>query len=217
MNGLVMSMDAEPVAGLGAGARVGRPGQRRGMADDADRRWSLMMAAAQEGDSMAYDRLLREIVPYVRRIAAQQHRTPDRVEDVVQEVLLTIHRVRHTYDPARCFRHWLAAIARRRSIDALRRASGRFRFEVGEGDAGLAYEAYADPSLGSHDEAHASADQLGKAISALPPTQREAIELLKLREMTLAEASRLTGRSIEALKVNAHRAVKALERKMRAG
>src|SRR5262245_57557210 len=86
-----------------------------------DREWSALMAAAQGGDRAAYERLLREILPFLRALAARQHRRPDRIEDVVQEALLTVHRVRHTYDPTRPFAPWLAAIARRRSIDALRR------------------------------------------------------------------------------------------------
>ena len=35
----------------------------------------------------------------------------DRVDDVVQDVLLTIHRARATYDPSRPFLPWLRAIA----------------------------------------------------------------------------------------------------------
>jgi DNA-directed RNA polymerase specialized sigma24 family protein len=39
----------------------------------------------------------------------------DRIDEVIQDVLLSVHRARHTYDPARPFRHWLVAIARYRS------------------------------------------------------------------------------------------------------
>lgn len=83
--------------------------------------WGRLMAAAQSGDSSAYARLLREILPYVRAIVRRHHSTPDRVEDVVQDVLLTIHRIRHTYDPSRPFTAWLGAITHRRSVDAIRR------------------------------------------------------------------------------------------------
>ena len=170
------------------------------------------MAAAQNGDTEAYRRLLRGIVPFIRAIAARQHRAPDRIEDVVQDVLLTVHRVRHTYDPSRPFDHWLAAIARRRSIDALRR---RFRTEAKEVSDPLAYETFADPAANKDRTAHEAAEQLGPALAALPEGQREAIELLRLREMSLKEASRMSGKSIAALKVNAHRAIKALRAKLR--
>jgi len=44
----------------------------------------------------------------------------------------------------------------------------------------------------------------------LPPGQRQALELLKLKEMSLKEASAATGLSITALKVATHRALKSL-------
>ena len=50
------------------------------------------------------------------------------------------------------------------------------------------------------------------AIEKLPPDQREAIKMLKLKEMSLKEASQASGRSISALKVATHRAIKNLRR-----
>ena len=178
---------------------------RADRADDAD--WSRKMAAAQDGDRAAYDQLLREILPFLRSVVAAHHRRPDRVEDVVQDVLLTIHRVRHTYDPTRPIRPWLAAIARRRSIDALRRRGRTDAMEVADD---LAYETFADPAANREIEAAQNTAGLSGAIAGLPPSQREAVELLKLKEMSLAEASRASGKSTTALKVNVHRAIKAL-------
>lgn len=174
---------------------------------ESDQGWSQNMAAAQGGDRGAYDRLLREIVPFIRAVVATHHRHPDRIEDVVQDVLLTVHRVRHTYDPSRPFRPWVAAIARRRSIDMLRR---RGRTEAMEVANEPAYETFADPAANRDIDAAQNTAGLSGAIAGLPPSQREAIELLKLQEMSLAEASRASGKSPTALKVNVHRAIKAL-------
>ncbi|HKX11267.1 MAG TPA: sigma-70 family RNA polymerase sigma factor [Stellaceae bacterium] len=172
------------------------------------------MAAAQRGDRAAYERLLREILPFLRALAAGRHRAPDRIEDVVQDVLLTVHRVRHTYDPARPFSHWLAAIARRRSIDALRR---RGRTEAAEVSDAQAYETFADPRAKQEMEARDRAAGLGPAIASLPPGQREALEMLKLRELSLAEASRASGKSVASLKVSVHRAIRALRAQLTGG
>jgi RNA polymerase sigma-70 factor (ECF subfamily) len=84
------------------------------------------MAHAQTGDGDAYRRLLEEITPYLRSLAAKRHREPNDVEDVVQDILLTVHAIRHTYDPTRPSGPWLVAIARRRLVDRLRR-QGRLR------------------------------------------------------------------------------------------
>jgi RNA polymerase sigma-70 factor (ECF subfamily) len=51
---------------------------------------------------------------------------------------------------------------------------------------------------------------LTAAIASLPQGQKQAVELLKLKELSLEEASKVSGKSVAALKVNVHRAIKAL-------
>jgi DNA-directed RNA polymerase specialized sigma24 family protein len=96
-----------------------------------DTDWAILMAHAQDGDRSAYQRLLREITPYLRSLAARRHRDPSDVEDAVQDILLTVHAIRHTFDPTRPFGPWLVTIANRRFIDRLRRA----RAQAGQGNA----------------------------------------------------------------------------------
>ena len=179
---------------------------------DNEERWSRLMANAQDGDRTAYDRLLREIVPFIEALIAREQRTPDRAQECVQDVLLTVHRVRHTYDPSRPFKPWLAAIARRRSIDLLRRRGRRSAREVSDDKA---YETFPDPQANRGVEVYAATEGLNEAISGLPQQQREAVELLKLRELSLAEASQVSGRSVAALKVNVHRAIKSLRHRLK--
>ena len=57
---------------------------------------------------------------------------------------------------------------------------------------------------------------LASALNRLSLGQRQAIQLLKLKEMSLKEAAAATGMSIAALKVATHRGLKAL-RKMLTG
>ena len=173
--------------------------------------WPALMARAQDGDRQAYETVLRQATPYIRAVVRRMHAAPDRVEEVVQDVLLTVHRVRHTYDPSRPFEPWLAAIARRRSIDALRR---RRRTEAHEVLDSAAYETFADPTANKYQERPATAAGLDAAVAGLPARQREAVRLLKLRGMSLAEASAVSGTSIAALKVNVHRAIKSLRKRM---
>jgi len=172
-----------------------------------DRVWSCWMAQAQDGDTAAYARLLREILPFLRVLARRRCRDPDRCEDIVQDVLLTMHRVRHTYDPGRPFTPWLAAICDRRSIDALRK---RVRLATHETDDPRAYETFADPGANKDLDAGDAAQALAALVAALPPAQREALELVKVKEMSLLEASQVSGQSVGALKVSVHRAIKAL-------
>lgn len=178
----------------------------------ADLRRAAWMAAAQAGDRAAYERVLGESVGLVRAVARRQGVPADLLDDVVQETLITIHRVRHTYDPARSYHAWLSAIAARRAIDSLRQLGRRDRRELHEP---LAVEQHADERQANDAaEQDERAAALREAIATLPPGQREAVEHLGLRERTLAEASALTGRSTGALKVNLHRALKALRSRL---
>ena len=165
------------------------------------------MRAAQSGDGPSYARLLRDIGPFVRNLARRHCRKPEDLEEAVQETLLTVHRVRHTYDAARPFSPWLAAIAQRRTIDILRRRQRILHFEAAELDA---VETFAAPGANQELEAVRSASEVQELLKQLPPRQREALETLKLRELSLTEASAASGQTVGALKVNAHRALKAL-------
>ncbi len=142
----------------------------------------------------------------MRSLARRRSWSEDVVEDVVQDVLLTIHRVRHTYEPGRPVKPWIAAITARRSIDAIRK---RGRVTKQEIHHPRAYETFADPDANDPGAA-ASAAALGPMLAKLTPGQKEAVELVKLREMSLVEASAASGQSIASLKVNIHRAIKKL-------
>lgn len=176
---------------------------------ETDRQWSEWMACAQTGDSQAYDSLLRGCLPFIAQVARGQRVPADRVDDVVQDVLMTLHRSRHTYDPSRSFTAWLRVIAQRRAIDVLRRSGRQNSREV---HAPLAFEMYADPGAQTSDawEKTGLSAQIGKAVAGLSPGQREAVERLALQGQSLQEAATATGRSKGALKVNLHRALIAL-------
>ena len=170
--------------------------------------WSILMARAQAGEQDAYRRLLEEITPYVRSLAARCHRSSSDVEDSVQDVLLTLHAIRHTYDPTRPFGPWLVAITHRRINDRLRRHG---RSAARETPLTEAHETFAAPEANYH-ESMSNARALRLAIERLPQSQRDAINLLKLQEMSLKEAATASGVSVAALKVATHRAMKNLRR-----
>lgn len=171
-----------------------------------DARWSALMARAQDGDGRAYDTLLRECLPLLRAICRQRLREPAEVEDAVQDTLLTLHRVRNTYDPTRPFRPWIAAIAERRALDRGRGvARGLARYTELEAADHIGVDGGAETKLMSAD--------LRAAVAELPASQRQALQLTKIEALSLAEASARSGMSMGALKVATHRAVQTLRRK----
>ena len=198
-------MTTSPVLKLVKGAAAPSPQVR-----ELD--WSILMARAQDGDANAYRRLLESITPYLRANAARCHRDPSDVEDAVQDILLTLHAVRRTYDPARPFGPWLTAIAKRKLIDRLRRQGRRRAYET---EFEIADETFAGE--GANPENMAETQDMAAALDRLPARQREAVRLTKIEGLSLKEASAASGMSIAALKVATNRAVRRLRQILSGG
>lgn len=173
----------------------------------ADR--ARLMAAAQDGDRVAYARLLKALVPVIRVVARRKISDPSLVEDVVQDTLLAIHRVRHTYDPCRPLLPWVTAIASARAIDVLRKERRKRRREVSDPEGFLA-----QPDAGAlrQFEGFAIARELQRLLALLPGRQRQIVELVRLQDMSVADAAAISGLSVPAAKTLLHRASHALRR-----
>ena len=175
--------------------------------------WATLMARAQAGDRDAYRTLLLAVTPYIRAMASRALRERADAEDAVQDVLITMHGIRHTYDPARPFRPWLAGITRHRLLDRLRAKGRRAVWEVAWEPV---HETFAADAANTEDRAW-DGSALRAAMLSLPAGQRRAIELTKLREMSLREASAASGMTEGALKVAVHRGLARLRKLMGGG
>jgi len=165
------------------------------------------MAAAQRGDHEAYRDLLEAVQPMILGYVRKRIESEVAAEDIAQDVLLTMHRVRHTYDPERPFEPWLFSIARSRLIDHLRRRRRVSAIEVLTDTL---------PEIAATAAAETAGDSAFEILERLPATQREAFAMLKLEGLTTEEAARRAGVSVSALKVRAHRAYKALRKALAA-
>jgi RNA polymerase sigma-70 factor (ECF subfamily) len=161
------------------------------------------MAAAQQGDAEAYQQLLTELLPFVTGIVRRRTADDPAAEDIVQEVLLSIHTARHTYRPERPVEPWVRTIARNAVIDWARRQARARGRESGVDAADLA-------DAREHRPSAVLSPGLERALSSLPKAQREAIAMLKLEGLTVAEAAEKAGTTPGALKLRAHRGYRAL-------
>ncbi|MGY5955796.1 sigma-70 family RNA polymerase sigma factor [Kosakonia sp. BK9b] len=169
--------------------------------------WPQLMALAQAGDQQAYTRLLKALVPVIRSLARKQIADEVLVEDVIQDVLLTVHRIRHTYDPTAPFLPWLVAIAQARAVDALRKRGRREQRETsGESDITQV------PLYVTYLEQQHSHEELAALLNQLPARQRQVIELVHLREMSLSETASRNNLTVSAVKSLLHRALTHLRR-----
>ena len=161
--------------------------------------FARLMAAAQGGDKAAGNVLLTEVGVWLERYFRRRV-PPHQIDDLVQEVLIAFYTKRGTYDPSRPFLPWLAAIARYRWVDHLRKVYKHDGKELMEDDA----------VEDSEEEVVMARVSLDRLFKQLPDKQAEVIEMVKISGMSIREASEKTGQSESLVKVNIHRGLKKL-------
>jgi RNA polymerase sigma-70 factor (ECF subfamily) len=166
--------------------------------------WAALMRAARAGDAAAYDRCLRDMAtalrPFVRRALARIGLSDDHAEDVVQEVLLAVHMKRHTWDETRPIGPWVAAIARYKAVDVLRRRGSRVYLPIEDFAEILpADDAPADPG-----------PDVARSLEALPTRQRDVLRSIAVDGASIGETAARLAMSEGAVRVALHRGLTAL-------
>jgi RNA polymerase sigma-70 factor (ECF subfamily) len=124
------------------------------------------------------------------------------VEDLLQDVFVTVYRRLRTLREPKAFGGWLAMIARNRATDHIRRA-----VRTEELPEDLAAD---DPSGLDALEAHA----ILAAIRALPEAYRETLVLRLVEGMTGPEIAARTGLTPGSVRVNLHRGMTQLKERL---
>ena len=167
-----------------------------------------LMRRSLDGDNAAYAQLLRETGRLLRHSLARRLSVDSEVDDLVQEILIALHKARHTYDGKRAFRPWLYAIANFRLKDYLRlHYSDRLRQAMDIADL-------EDILSGDVTETAISYESISGEILKLPAKQAAILQLLHQEGYTAKEAAEKLGMSESAVKVAAHRAYKVLRQKL---
>jgi RNA polymerase sigma-70 factor (ECF subfamily) len=172
----------------------------------AEARLSELMRLAQGGGAVACSDLLEAIAPRIRHVVQRRRGLAgaDTVEDIVQDVPLSVHAVHATYDTQRPFTPRLPAIVRHRLADHARRHFRQAAHELAAADAGVTFD---EVAADIQEEETVDMHALSAAIHALPAGQRQAIEFLTLEEMSPKEASTRAG-----LSIGGHRAMLTLRK-----
>jgi RNA polymerase sigma-70 factor (ECF subfamily) len=123
---------------------------------------------------------------------------------LVQETLIAIYTKRAMFDPDQKLLAWTYAIARYRMIDRWRR--------TGKRGLDLPIEDFEHALSAEETEAGDPSRDIARLLGDLPPKQRTSIELVKLKELSIAEASAQTGWSASDIKISIHRGLKTLMR-----
>ncbi len=168
---------------------------------ETDRHLRDAMAGYQRGDGHAFECLHAQVSGGVRRFLLALGHDPSRVEDLVQETFLQIHRARHTYDPSYPVMPWILAIARH--VFLMDRRYRNRRHEFARQPLEDAYARVVEP----HEQAIIARAGLKQALGKLGTTSRQALILRHLYGLSFEEISERLKVGNPALRCRTSRAV----------
>ncbi len=169
---------------------------------------AALMKQSLAGDQRAYAALLQETTRMLRPYLAKRLNFSNEVDDVLQEILLSIHKARHTYDGLRPYKPWVYAIARFRLHDYLRAHYGDVLRHAD--DFAEMEESFHAPVT----ETAISYESISGEVEKLPEKQATILRLMHQEGYTAKEVAEKIGMQESAVKVAAHRAYKVLRQKL---
>lgn len=167
----------------------------------------MLLCEALSGSALAYEQFLTLATRHLRRFVTRRVQPAD-IEDVVQEILISIHKARHTYDGKRAVMPWISAIARYRLMDYLRRHYAdkqQMKVDISEVEDFLSEDVT---------ESNAMSESINMEIAQLPQRQQKILYLLHTEGFTAKEVGAQLGMKESAVKVAAHRAYKHIKAKL---
>ena len=171
------------------------------MVDDETQLHSWMVLA-QDGNGAATGQLLTALAPRLRAFFRGKGANPEDAEDLVQETLIAIYTKRAMFDREQRVLGWTYAIARYRMID-------RWRHNKRRGHE-YPIEDFEHVLIAHCPEAGDPKRDVARLLATLPDKQRTAIELVKIKDMSIHEACTVTGLSASDIKISIHRGLKSL-------
>lgn len=170
--------------------------------------WNKWAAAAQAGDKKAYNKLLHEILPFIQSVIAPSLANPVWIDDITQEVLLSVHKSLHTYSPDRAFTPWLLSIINFRKADFLRsHYSRRGNMQVDLEDAVFQNKHVTETAYAGEYKS------VEIALNSLPDKQKKIFQMVKIDGYTAKEVANELNMSESAVKVSVHRTMVKLKDK----
>jgi RNA polymerase sigma-70 factor (ECF subfamily) len=166
-----------------------------------------LMRKAQGGDKASYARLLVLIQPLIKGFVYNRLGRISEADDVLQEVLLAIHKASHTYNTERSFKAWMFAIADYKVKDYLRahyRKAAHTMVDFADMENILFEDVTETRDVG---------EVLTEVLAVLPEKQRKIVHMMKVEGYSVEQVAQSMNMSASAVKVSAHRAYKVLMKK----
>lgn len=173
------------------------------MNEDRETSLKKLMLSSMDGDQEAYKLFLKEMSLLVKAYLSKRcaHLGSDRIDDLIQEVLMAIHLKRSTYRTDLPVLPWIFTITRHKLIDEVRSINRKTKNDLQE----YMEESFTTSQLEDQEEVEL-------ALAGLTQKQREMLFMAKVEEVPLSEIAEKFKMSLSAVKVSIHRAIKSVRR-----
>ena len=159
-------------------------------------------------DISAFEELFNHFAPRVKAFLMKSGADPQMAEECSQEVMATVWRKAHLFDPSRASAStWIFTIARNKKIDAIRKQN---RPEPEQLYPDQDYE----PDQESVVELQQETERLTLALGELPEKQRVLVEKAYLGELSHSEIAEITGLPLGTIKSRIRLALEKLRHSM---
>jgi RNA polymerase sigma factor (sigma-70 family) len=156
-------------------------------------------AIAMQGNADSYEEFLYELSLYLR-IKVRLSIPCDHIDDVVQEILIAVHKSFHTFNPKKNAKPWVNAIAHYKVCDFLRSYYKKEMQQEPTTDDLVASETYnVNEKL-----------LIEKLISTLGQNERNVFWMLKYDGKSVEEVANYLGKSKANIKVICFRAIRKM-------
>jgi RNA polymerase sigma-70 factor, ECF subfamily len=174
---------------------------------------TALFCAGQAGNAKSYASFLEKTTPILRGMVFKKLPNGD-VEDIVQEILISIHKARHTFDGERPIMPWLFSIAKFRITDALRQiyASPQHQQAFVEIDEAIDLLEAQDHANHVYTTTQMQNEiELDAFLAGMSEREQAILSMLYIEEYTAKETGVRLNMKESAVKVAAHRAIKKMK------
>jgi RNA polymerase sigma-70 factor, ECF subfamily len=169
---------------------------------------SALMTEAQNGKASAYQAILEYSYSIIEKYLKPRIVNKEQREDLTQEIIMALHKARHTYNPEQPFQNWLLSISRYKTIDYFRKNKDiPVDFSNTE-----PINAWFIKNTNFEEELETKIE-LETHLSKLTEKQQKLLKKVKIEGFSIADAARFFKMSIPNVKTSIHRAIKTLRSK----
>lgn len=166
-----------------------------------------LMLDSMQGNLDAYQVFLMEVSKLIRIYLTKRRGPigPERIEDLVQEVLMAIHLKKSSYRQDLPVLPWIYTIAKHKLIDEFRSDQRRSRFFNPLRD-------YQD--LFNLEDVYQSKQEVETLLSGFSEKQKEVLIMAKVEKVPLQEIAVQMKMSLSSVKVTVHRTIHGIREKL---